>query len=137
MPQLIEHIDAIARRKQRDVLYLSFFDDDADWRRPGNWRANPTRAQVIDWLDANGVGWCECGEIASETTVRSYGGTLYLDVPFDLADPAYQALAAFLEHPDGTLRLLGMKFWAVSLEAAMRNAHHDEPGFWEAWAERF
>lgn len=137
MPQLLEHIDAIARRKQRAVLYLSFFDADGDWRRSGSWWDNPTRTQVIDWLDANGVGWCECGEFASESTMRSYGGTLYLDVPFDLADPAYQALAAFLEHPDGTLRLPGMKFWAVSLEAAMRNAHHDEPGFWEAWAERF
>jgi len=27
MPQMIEHIDAIARRKQRDVLFVTFFDD--------------------------------------------------------------------------------------------------------------
>ncbi len=33
MPQLIEHIDAIARQKQRDVLFLRFNDpsDSEDW----------------------------------------------------------------------------------------------------------
>jgi len=137
MPRLIEHIDAIARRKQRDVLYLAFFDVGSDEKRPGNWRENPTRAQVIAWMDSQGYGWQPCGEFARENAMQSYRGSIYLDVPFDLADPAYQALAAFLEHPDGTPRLPGMKFWAVSLELAMKSAHHDAPGFWERWAEEF
>jgi hypothetical protein len=25
----------------------------------------------------------------------------------------------------------------VKLSTAMKNAHHDEPGFWERWAENF
>ncbi|QEZ47992.1 hypothetical protein [Cupriavidus oxalaticus] len=137
MPQLIEHIDAIARRKQRDVLYLSFFDAGGDWRVPGNWQQNATREQVIAWLATNGYGWEPCGEIAKEAAMASYGGSIYVDTAFDQADPSYQALAAFLEHPDGTPRLPGMKFWAVSLDAAMQNAHHDAPGFWDQWAEKF
>lgn len=27
MPQILEHIDKIARDKQRDVLYVDFFED--------------------------------------------------------------------------------------------------------------
>ena len=43
MPQLIEHIDAIARQKQRDVLFLKFSDpENPNWeiRKPNsiwNW----------------------------------------------------------------------------------------------------
>jgi hypothetical protein len=30
-----------------------------------------------------------------------------------------------------------MLFWALSLNVATTNAHQDEPGFWERWAENF
>ena len=56
MPMMIEHIDAIARRKQRDVLYLTFRE---------------------------------------------------------------------------------VEFWLLPLNIAMKNAEHDERGFWERWAEKF
>jgi hypothetical protein len=29
------------------------------------------------------------------------------------------------------------KFYVVTLDAAMKNAHDDEPGFWDKWAEDF
>jgi hypothetical protein len=31
----------------------------------------------------------------------------------------------------------GVRFYAMSLDHAMDNAEHDEPGFWERWAEGF
>jgi hypothetical protein len=43
----------------------------------------------------------------------------------------------YLEYPDGTMRFKNVCFYALSLEIAMQNAHHDAPGFWEKWAENF
>ncbi|MFM0362173.1 hypothetical protein [Paraburkholderia sediminicola] len=135
MPTVLEHIDAIARQKQRDVLYLTFFDDPQGKRSA--WSENDTRAQIIQWLDAHGIRWRECGEIANPNVMRGYRGSIYVDVCYDAGDPVYQQLAAFLELPDGTMGLPNMRFWALSLDVAMTNAHHDEPGFWERWAEDF
>jgi hypothetical protein len=69
--------------------------------------------------------------------MRSYAGQVFIDVPFDEANPQYQKVQAFLEHPDGTMRFDDVKFYVVPLEDAMKNSHHDEPGFWERWAENF
>jgi len=69
--------------------------------------------------------------------MRSYAGEVYIDVPFDESDSQYQKVQAFLEYPDGTIRLEGVKFYVVTLEFAMKNAHHDDPGFWGNWAESF
>ena len=35
------------------------------------------------------------------------------------------------------MRFDDVKFYIVTLEHAMQNAHHDEPGFWERWADNF
>lgn len=137
MPQIMEHIDAIARRKRRDVLYVSFLEDGNNQAVATDWRENKTRERVIAWLDAGGYAWAPCGEMANERVLRGYRGSIYIDTPFDQADAAYQALERFLENPDGSMRLPEMKFWALSLDLAMRNKHHDEPGFWERWAEDF
>ncbi|TCF97861.1 hypothetical protein BZM26_28950 [Paraburkholderia strydomiana] len=67
----------------------------------------------------------------------SYAGEVFIDVPYDEADPMYQKVQAFLEFPDGTMRFDDVRFWIVFLEHAMKNARHDEPGFWERWAENF
>ncbi|WP_207002105.1 hypothetical protein [Trinickia mobilis] len=137
MPQLIEHIDAIARRKQRDALFVTFFDAPAGERSPHHWEAHPARAALIAWLDAHGYVWEFCGEVADERVMRSYRGSIYINVPFDREDPGYRELEAFLEYPDGSLRFPHMRFLVISLEYARKNAHHDEPGFWERWAEDF
>jgi hypothetical protein len=134
MPQLLEHIDAIARKKQRDVLYLEFHDADGN---PVDYHALPLRPQIIEWLNREGVGWQPCGGVASEHRIRAYAGQIYIDVPFALENPGYRKVQAYLEHPDGSMRFREATFYALPLEAAMRNAHHDDPGFWERWAERF
>jgi hypothetical protein len=48
-----------------------------------------------------------------------------------------QAVQEFLEYADGTMRFDDAKFWIVTHELAVKNRHHDEPGFWEKWAEDF
>jgi hypothetical protein len=137
MPQMIEHIDAIARREARDALYVTFFDDPSGARSPYRWQEHPARAAIVEWLTAHGYAWSECGEMANERVMRSYRGSIYVGVPFDRTNPAYCALEAFLEYPDGSLRFDHMCFCVIALEDAEKNAHHDEPGFWDRWAEDF
>lgn len=135
MPALIDYIDAIARRQGRAVLYLEFHPLDA-WRR---YRAadDPARSAVLHWLDEEGIAWQECGPYARPESLEPYLGQVYVDVPYDESLPAYQRLRDHLEHPDGSMRLDGVRFCVISLEAARRNAEHDEPGFWEKVWESF
>jgi hypothetical protein len=154
MPQIIEYIDAIARKKQRDVLYVTFTpkntsiffdlitgcDDDVNANyecNSYNWEEGPIRERVCNWLTEHNITWQECGYFASENGWCSYEGQIYLDVPYDENDLKYQLVRDFLENPDGSMRFESVTFWLVSLERAMENKHHDEPGFWKKWAEDF
>ncbi|TCF97839.1 hypothetical protein BZM26_28830 [Paraburkholderia strydomiana] len=136
MPMLLKHIDAIAREKQRDVLYLSFPPAEKRGSRTP-YEQLDSRKRILEWLDAHHVKWLMCGDVANENVMRSYAGQIYVDVPYDTEDPTYHSLQELLEYPDGSMRFKDVMFWVVSLQLAMKNAHHDEPGFWEKWAEDF
>lgn len=135
MPQLIEHIDAIARKLKRDVLYLEFLKAQRPHR--ADYRRLDARSRIVQWLDSERIAWRECAQPASETVIRSYAGEIFIDVPFDETDEQYRKVQAFLEHPDGTMRFDDVRFYVLTLETAMKNAHHDEPGFWDRWADTF
>lgn len=135
MPELIEHIDAIARKKQRDVLSIRFYMREAI--RGYDYRKDPERQRVTDWLDENGIAWQPCGPVANENAMQAYRGDIYVDVPFEASDAQFQKLQAYLEHPDGTMRHPSVTFEYYPLALAMKNAHHDEAGFWDRWAENF
>lgn len=141
MPMLIEHIDAIARKLKRDVLCIAFNpqprgndDDETDLE---GWNTLPIRQQVIDWLDSKGIGWRCCAHYADVNLMMGYRGQIYVDVLFDQNDPVFQELSAFLENPDGSMRYPDCTFYYCPLDHAMKNSAHDEPGFWERWAETF
>jgi len=138
---LIEHIDAIARKKQRDVLYLTFHvrQIDEEVERLDNYAfdEDPVRQQICNWLTQQDIAWQPCGQVADENCLQSYHGQIYVDVPFDEQNAQYQRLQNYLEHPDGRMRNETVIFCYLPLEIAMRNSHHDEPGFWETWAENF
>lgn len=137
MPQLIQHIDAIARRKERDVLYLEFHPTAAQERRHYQFQQDPKRAAMLAWLDEHALRWQECGEFANPRVMRSYLGQVYVDVPYDEAVPAYQVLRDHLEHPDGSMRQPGIRFYLLTLDLALTNAEHDDPAFWTRWAAAF
>lgn len=139
MPMLIEHIDAIARKKKRGVLFLCFNPEyqginDNSWL-DYDFKKDVRRKNVLKWFDKHGIAWQMCGQFASETSFCSYLGEIYIDVPYDENDQQYQMVRDYLENPDGTMRDKNVRFYYVPLEAAMKNAHHDEPGFWDKWAE--
>jgi hypothetical protein len=143
MSGVIEHIDAIARQKKRDVLYVEFHcwggrsNGGRNLMIEGDWRTLPVRNRVIEWLDANGIGWNYCGHFANVNFHMAYIGQIYIDIPYDKTLPDYQKLESFLENPDGTKKFTGIKFCYLSHDVALQNAEHDEPGFWERWAENF
>ncbi|MFI3136440.1 MAG: hypothetical protein QX197_06640 [Methylococcaceae bacterium] len=141
MPQLIKHIDAIAREKQRNVLFLTFRSQksaNADsWNLFFDYNESkvPIRKTVCQWLTEHNISWYPCAHFATESFVMGYFGRIYLDIPFDENDKQYQLVRDYLEHPDGTPRDPKIGFWCLLLEDAMKNAFHDEPGYWEKRAE--
>lgn len=145
MPRLIKHIDKIAREKNRAALFCSFESADTERRsvmkapnhQHREWETDVNRQELIEWLEGNGINWEACGHFASESGWMAYGGNIYIDVPWDETDAQFVKVQAHLENSDGTPKNPQIKFWVVSLEEAMTNAHHDEPGFWEKWAETF
>lgn len=139
MPLLIEPIDAIARQKQRDVLFVEFQprNEDKSLFHSHDWEDDPKRQALIKWLDQQAIAWCCCSAFASEDSFDSYQGQIYIDLPMDETNPRYCQLRDHLEHPDGSMRDEQVCFYVLPLEAAMRNVHHDQPEFWQQWAEDF
>ena len=142
MPMRINHIDKIARDKQRDVLFLIFHEDQerpggseediADFMKRYDYESDETRKMVLAWFESNGITAYPCGPFASGGLMGGYEGQLYIDVPFDKAHPDYQKIENFLENDDGTGKIPGVRFCYLPLEEGMKNAHHDEPGYWES-----
>ncbi len=63
--------------------------------------------------------------------MEGYFGQLYIDVPYDRNNPDYQKLEAMLENADGTSKTPGVIFCYLPLKDAIKNAHHDAPGYWD------
>jgi hypothetical protein len=147
MPMILDTIDKIARQKQCSVLFLDFHkciprcSDDSDWfkRYVGvDWDNLPVRRQVIEWLNEAGVAWRPCGDFAGQggwMILEGYFGTIYVDVPFDQQDPLFQKIDACFDLTDKgeSSRWPGVLFCYLTLEKAMENTHHDEPGYWDNW----
>ena len=134
MPRIIQNIDAIARNKGRDVLFVEFNEKSYPNYDYKNWTA---RTQLINWLDNNHINYMECASVANENLIESYRGQIYLDVPYDEKDKKYIQLKNYLENSDGSPRILGVIFYLLPLEIAMKNKHHDEPDFLDEIPENF
>ena len=134
MPMSLEHIDKIARDKQRDVLYIEF---DREVYPSYDYETYIERQNLIKWLEENNIPYMPCGHIASEYGWESYIGQLYIDIPMDDNNSKYKLLNNHLENEDGSFKIKGVRYMYVSLKVAMKNAHHDEEGFWDRWAENF
>ena len=134
MPVILKHIDKIAREKNRDVIFINFNKevfpsyDHLKYKERNN---------LLQWLDENNIPYMECGPIADESGWESYRGQLYIDLPIDEKNKKYKLLCEHLDGPNSTFKIEGVESWIFPLEVAMKNKHHDEPGFWDRWAENF
>jgi hypothetical protein len=140
MARLLRHIDAIAREEGRGVIFVTFGIDLENLTFPQantDWESMPYRIQTIEWLNENNYNCEPCGEIASETSISTYMGSVYIKVPYDLESPDYLKLQNYLEMPDGSMRFNSVNLYHLPLTVAMQNSHHDAPGFWDKWAEDF
>ena len=127
MPQLIMYIDEIARRKQRDVIYIEFQNRETGVRL--DYRLNPSRTAILDLFDANGIPYCECGGIASDIGLESYQGQIYADVPFDKGSPSFRTVVRLLTLAKTLAEDQEPQLRHLSLSSAMENAHQDEAEF--------
>lgn len=133
MPMILEHIDKIARDKQRDVLYVEFFED---LGLRYKYKNCPVRKAFMKWMDEHDIKYKECGHIAIENVwARYYTGLLYIDIAMDENNSKYLQLNEHLENKDGSFKIEGINYYYLPLKVAMQNAHHDEPGFWEKLEE--
>ena len=140
MPKILEHVDKIARDKQRGVLFVVFGKSKKESILDYfsyDYKKDSIRKRFLSWLKQNAILYQECAPLASENGFGSYRGELYNDIPREKNDERYLNLNNHLEYPDGKMKIEGIEYYYLPLEAAMKNAHHDVPGFWEKWAEDF
>ena len=135
MPTAIDSIDHIARKKQRDVVFIAFGRQEGETLYDHH--NDPKREQLLRWLDVHQIAWEKADLFASECGFRAYRGSIYVDVPYDEQNAQFQLLKGHLENESGEMLDPEITLYYVPLEEAMKNAHHDEPGFWDQWAENF
>ena len=135
MPQILKHIDKIARDKQRDVLFVNFKDPNDEFSF--EYENFQHRQDLLQWLDTHKIKYEKCGTIASELGWEAYRGQVYIDLPFDETNEQYVALDKHLMTENNEFKIEGVEFYYLPLEVAMKISHHDEPGFWDKWAEDF
>lgn len=114
MPQLLQHIDAIAREKNRDVLFVHFENYKQHAQDPDAIRQN-----FMGWLEQHNIGFKACFGIEQNETLETYSGDLYIDVPFDISNPDFQVLSEYLEDEQGNMKIDGILFFTLSLELAL------------------
>lgn len=140
--RILPHIDVLAREKNRDVFYLSFYSllDTLEASKRGI-EVISHRPKIIKWLDENNIAHRDCFDIADEGGFSEYRGQLYIDILHteNDDDANYLKFAEFLEDKNGNIKpeFGTTKFWLVTLDQANKNKHHDTPGFWENWVENF
>lgn len=114
MPQLVAAIDAIAREKNRDVLFVHFENYIEDKEFEDN-----ARDTLLAWLDEQGIAYAPCAGIEDQDLLLSYLGDIYIDVPFDEDNPTYQILRDHLEDEEGNMKIEDVYFYVLSLEVAL------------------
>lgn len=124
---ILETIDAIARRLERDVIFLDIREHE-DWHS----RDRPEVSAATAWLDAEGIGWTQCFGFMPGTIIFEGGPrAIYIDAPFEPGSPLLRKLDDRFETSDGQPRHPDLILKALRLKDALINAEQDAPGFWD------
>lgn len=108
MSQPIPYIDAIAREKNRDVLFVHFEDPDS-----------PINEIVLAWLEDHEIAYADCLGLEEESLHGHELQHTYIDLAVDEEDPLYRELCEYLEDDEGNMKLEGVLFFVLSLETAL------------------
>lgn len=108
MSQPIPYIDAIAREKNRDVLFIHFEDPDS-----------PINEIVLAWLEDHEIAYADCLGLEEESLHDHELQHTYIDLAADEEDVRYRELCEYLEDDDGNMKLEGVLFFVLSLETAL------------------
>ncbi len=120
MPQLIGTIDAIARERQRDVLYARA-PPSADLLFDHKWERAAGRVALVEFLTAHKmIRWEECMDWNSGVLVAPYDGSLFIDLPVNVTNEQFQAVCAILEYPNGRPRFSDYRLYVFPLFLALR-----------------
>jgi hypothetical protein len=111
MSQPIPYIDAIAREKNRDVLFIHFEDADS-----------PINEIVLAWLEDHEIAYSACLGLEEESLNEHELEHTYIDLAVDEDDLVYRELCEYLEDDDGNMKLEGVLFFILSLETALELA---------------
>lgn len=114
MPQVLKHIDAIAREKNRDVLFIHFENYQEDGEGD-----DPIRQIVLDWLEDHEIAFQPCMGLEQEGFFDVYSGDIYIDLAVDEDDSNYRELCEYLEDDEGNMLLDGVLFFVLALDVAL------------------
>lgn len=118
-----QHIDVIAREKQRDVLFIHF----EDYVETDDQESDSVRDQVLAWLETNEIPFEPCLGFEGEDEIQSYLGDVYVDIAYDEKNKQYQLLKDYLEDEEGNMKIEGVFFFVLSLEDASDDQQADFP----------
>ena len=115
MPALIQYLHDIQQEKKRPLLFLQFMPDARHTDRIRHGRKSPSRATIIEVLEAENIPYAPClpGSSESSGLISGYYGDIYIDIPYDTNDPTYLRLQNFIEDEHGKCKFPETKFWLL------------------------
>jgi hypothetical protein len=129
MAEILESIDGIARRLNRDVYYLALVDGDGE-----RLDIYTDISEITDWLDAHRIGWALCMGFNEETVWFEGGpGCIFLDVHPEIDAAAMQQVEAHFMDGAGEPAIAGYVPAIMELKVARRFSERDRPDFWDAF----
>lgn len=133
MVMLVEYLDAIARRKKRDVLYVDFEPALGPCSDRSAWMILPVRMQLIEWFCEQDIELEAAVFVPNDELLITppYRGEFYIDIPYDKDDPKCQLVLQHMETSDGFSKLPGARLCLLEFSVAEKYAYRDLPGFLE------
>lgn len=121
MPIIVDTIGDIARRLERDVLYAGpppRCEGSRHSHDIPDWKDSVGRHHLLEFLESNNIAWCRCYpfiEPGEDVIVEGDFGYVFVDIPFDKADPKYAEVIHVLENDDDSLIYGDYAFYVLTL----------------------
>ena len=121
MVALLYHIDEIARRIKRDVLWVAFEYSERGSLEKMPRRLRQHRSKIITWLSKRNIRYQECYGVFDGALEEPYRGDVFVDLPLDNSNADFVALEEMLETAGGSSKIEGIVLYALPLKVARKN----------------